>query len=56
MTIIRYQNERREGIPADHENMVKYSNEKDRNYVKVMKELKRMGQEGSNIVNISQGM
>jgi hypothetical protein len=43
MTVLHYQNERREGIPSDHGNIVKYADPKDRNYQKVMKELKRMG-------------
>jgi hypothetical protein len=43
MTVLHYQNERREGIPADHENIAKHAGPKDRNYQKMMKELKRMG-------------
>jgi hypothetical protein len=32
-----------EAIPADYENMVKYTDPQDRNYQNVMEELKRMG-------------
>ncbi|MCJ1243422.1 hypothetical protein MMC30_000619 [Trapelia coarctata] len=43
MATLHYINERRQGIPADHEFLVKYGGPRDPNYKTVMKELRRMG-------------
>jgi len=56
MTILHYQNEHCEGIPADHTKMAKYNDERDRNYVKVIKELRRMGAQGLSGMKTRQGM
>jgi hypothetical protein len=42
MTRLSYVGEHREGISADHMNMVKFATAQDRNYQKMMKQLRRL--------------
>lgn len=53
MTVLHYFNERREGLAANHESLVKFSGEDDPHYRKVMKELWRMGMKVNKIRSAS---
>ena len=55
MTVLHYIHEQRAGISADHTNMVKYADHQDKNFQRVMKEMRRMGILQRNDGNVAQG-